>query len=228
MAKDGGRESHEIWIRKIDEEAAGKFREAMIQISKKNQHVPIVVHIDSYGGFIDSMSVMIATMEEVPNPIVTVCMGKAMSAGAILLSHGDMRFCNEHASVMVHELSGGQEGDVHDNHNAAKEGIRLNEHFMGLLAKNCKIKGGYRALRQTIKDNDGRNKYMTAQEAKDFGIVDFVGEPMILATTMYEVHPAPTKEQVQQMAEEANEPKKKKVAKRKTAKKKVIRKKKGR
>lgn len=188
MAKnDKSNDSDEIWVTKFDEEAAQKFREAVLRQSAESEHEPIVVYIDSYGGYVDSLAKMIETIDEVPNPVVTVCMGKAMSCGAILLSHGLFRYCGKHSRVMVHEVSTGAIGDVHDCHNDAKEGVRLNRYFLGLLAKNCGIKGGYEGLRKIIKDRDGREIWLDAKDALNFGLVDKIGLPKINSVTLYEV-----------------------------------------
>lgn len=178
--------SGEIWVTKFDEDHADKFRDAVMFSSKMDPSKPIIIYIDSYGGMVDSLAKMIETLDEVPNPIVTVCMGKAMSCGAILLSHGDVRFCGKNSRVMVHEVSSGTAGDVHDMHADVQEAKRLNEHFMGLLARNCGYKS-YSELRKIIKEQDGRDRYLDAKGAVDFGIVDVVGLPKLTGTILYEV-----------------------------------------
>lgn len=192
--KSSKSESEEIWVNKFDEESAAEFRDKVLESSKENVSEPIIVYIDSYGGFVDSLAKMIETMDEVPNPFVTVCMGKAMSCGAILLSHGDIRWCGRHSRVMIHEVSGGVGvGDVHDMHNDAIEVKRLNKHFLGLLAKNCKISGGYEGLRKMIKGKDGRDIWLDADDAVKFGIVDAVGVPKLARIAVHEVFTTPTK-----------------------------------
>ncbi len=135
---------------------------------------------------------MIETLDEVNNPIVTVAMGKAMSCAAILLSHGDVRFLGTHSRVMVHEVSSGTSGNVQDMKEDIKETIRLNEYFMGLLAKNCGLKH-YEELRQLIKDQDGRDRYLVGADAIKFGIVDAIGLPRISGRIMYEITKQATK-----------------------------------
>lgn len=124
-------DSDEIWVIKFDEESAQEFREQVIRASRNDPTQPIVVYIDSYGGLVDSLAKMIETMDEMPNPFITVCMGKAMSCGAVLLSHGDIRWCGKHSRVMVHEVSSGTQGDVNDMKADAQEADRLNKWFMG-------------------------------------------------------------------------------------------------
>lgn len=176
----------EIWVTKFDEEHAQKFRVAVLDAARGDSSKPIIIHVDSYGGYVDALAKMIETMDEVSNPIVTVCMGKAMSCGAILLSHGDVRFLGRHSRVMVHEISSGTIGNVHDMKDDVKETVRLNEQFMGLLANNCGFKN-YDELRTILKAQDGRDLYLSGEEAVKFGIVDAIGLPRIASKTFYEV-----------------------------------------
>src|ERR1051325_9189829 len=189
----GQPESDEIVVNEFTENSAQAFRNSVLEAAEKDPQEPIVVYIDSYGGYADSLAKMIETMDEVPNPFITVAIGKAMSCGAILLSHGDMRFVGRHARVMIHEISAGTGGDVHDIGADSNEFKRQNKHFLGLLAENCNIKGGYAALRRMIKDQDGRNTYLDAAAAVKFGIADFVGMPLINRIISYEIGVVPTK-----------------------------------
>jgi ATP-dependent Clp endopeptidase proteolytic subunit ClpP len=193
ISKADNSDYEEIWVTAFNEDAAQKFREKVIKRSEISARAPIVIYIDSYGGYVDSLAKMIETLDEIPNPIVTVCMGKAMSCGAILLSHGDIRYCGRHSRVMVHEVSAGAIGDVHDCHNDTKEGLRLNRYFLGLLAKNCGIKGGYDGLRRIIKERDGREIWLDAKSSLEFGLVDKIGLPKVNSITLFEVADVPAK-----------------------------------
>lgn len=184
--------SHEIWVTKFDQEHAQKFRKQVLNASKSDPNKPIIVYIDSYGGYVDSLAKMIETIDEVPNPIITACMGCAMSCGAMLLSHGDVRFLGPNSRVMVHEVSSGTIGNVQDMKEDVKETVRLNEHFMGMLAKNCGFKN-YDEFRAVIKEQDGRDRYLVGKDALDFGIVDALGLPKITARVIYEISKQPMK-----------------------------------
>lgn len=178
----------DIWVNEFTEKSALKFREqVMEQVSAYDSNKPIVIRIDSYGGLVDSLASMIETIDCIPNPIITSCEGKSMSCGAILLSHGDYRFCGRHSRILIHEISGGSIGDVHDVHNDASEMKRLNTYFLGLLAKNCGIKGGYNAFRKIMKSYDGRDIYLDAHKALDFGIVDEIGVPTVVPIVQYQI-----------------------------------------
>ena len=190
MADDDkkGNSDKEIWVNEFTEKSAQKFREELLKAADKvEERCPIIVRIDSYGGYVDSLAKMLETMDSIRNPIVTSCEGKAMSCGAILLSNGDYRFVGKHSRVLIHEISHGSIGDVHDVHNDAEEGKRINKYFLGLLAKNCQIKGGYTGLRRLIKDRDGRDIHLDAPEAVDFGIADEIGIPTVTPVINYYV-----------------------------------------
>jgi ATP-dependent Clp protease protease subunit len=178
----------EIWVHKFTEDSAAHFREQVLSIALKDSDYPIIIYIDSYGGSVDALAKMIDTLEQIENPIVTVCMGKAMSCGAILLSHGHVRYCAPNSRVLVHEVSGGVGlGDVHNQFNDAVEVKRLNVHFSGLLAHNCGIKGGYEGLRKVIKQRDGRDIWMNPKEALKFGLVDIIGTPVVHPLVAYQM-----------------------------------------
>ena|ERR1035437_11125451 len=97
-------ESNDIVINKFNEESVKDFKKKLIKQSMMDPTMPIIVQIDSYGGSVDSFHSMLAVIKTVSNPIVTVCIGKAMSAGAALLAVGDVRFCDSDARIMLHEI----------------------------------------------------------------------------------------------------------------------------
>lgn len=187
-----GSKTQEIWVTKFDEEHAQKFRQSVMEVAKSDPTRPVVIYIDSYGGYVDALAKMIETLDEIPNPIVTVCMGKAMSCGAILLSHGDVRFLGRHSRVMIHEVSSGTYGNVHDMKEDVKETERLNRHFLGLMARNCGFKH-YDEFRQVLKNLDGRDLFLVGEEAIKFGIVDAIGLPKIQSRHGFEVSKQPVK-----------------------------------
>lgn len=184
--------SKEIWVTKFDEEHAQKFRDQVLEVAAMGPTKPVVIYIDSYGGYVDALAKMIETLDEIPNPVVTACMGKAMSCGAFLLSHGDVRFLGRHSRVMIHEVSSGTVGHVQDMKDDVKETVRLNAHFMGLLAKNCGFKN-YEELREVLKTQDGRDLYLNGEAALKFGIVDAIGTPKINSRILFEVTKQPIK-----------------------------------
>ena len=179
MADAGDRtNSNEIWVNEFTEESAANFREQVLEISKEYPDQPIIVYIDSYGGYVDSLAKMLETMNNVPNKFITACMGKAVSCGAILLSHGDVRYCGTLSRVMVHNVSSGSWGDAYSLKATSDEVMRINKVFMALLAANCGL--SYTELQAKIKaSTDSREIWMDAQAARDFHIIDEIGAPLV-------------------------------------------------
>lgn len=173
-----------LWVTDFTDPAAQTFCKSVMNLSKKNRARPILVYIDSYGGSVDALLSMLTVLDAVPNKIITIATGKAMSAGAVLLSHGDIRFVSEHCRVMVHEASGGTYGHIHDAKIDIQEFARLNVYLMGLLAKNC----GYTYEEFRVKfTNEQRDIYMNANQALKFGIADKIGIPELKCTSSWEI-----------------------------------------
>lgn len=173
-----------IWVTEFTEESAKDFAEKLFKKSEKDSIQPIVVYIDSYGGEIHSLFSMISAMDSVPNKIITVCMGKAMSAGSALLSHGDIRYVNEHSRIMLHEATSGTGGNVNDIKIDTKELEFLNDAFLNILAKNC---GKPLSRVKKLFTNKKREIYLGAKESVEFGIADRIGMPKINKVVKYEI-----------------------------------------
>lgn len=187
-------DDNEIVVNKFTEESVKDFRKKVNRLASIDPSMPIVVTIDSYGGYVDSFNTMLSIMKSVPNTFVTVCQGKAMSAGAALLSLGDIRFCDSDARIMIHEASGGAVGHADDIKTDAKEHERINRQIMDLIAARCGKT--YEELKSIIKENEGRDLYLTAQQAKDIGLIDFIGLPLIRPSVSYSVEVLPAKRPV--------------------------------
>lgn len=186
----------EIWVNEFTEKSAQKFREQVIMASERGgPQLIIPVFIDSYGGYVDSLAKMIEVMDSVPNRFATIVSGKAMSCGAILLSHGDIRYCGPYSRVMIHNIHGGTWGDVYDKEQSAKESMRMQRVFMGLLAKNCGLT--YAQLEAKIKESiSSKEIWLDANEAFEFGIIDHVDTPTFTPVVQMAVDSAPTKKRL--------------------------------
>lgn len=168
-------ESSRIWVHEFDTASAEAFADQVLTISENDRSEPIVVYIDSPGGYIDGLATMISVMDSVPNPFITIVTGHAMSAGAILFSHGDVRCVGPHARIMIHECSGGLHGNAKDVENEARELARLNRYFGGILARNC----GKTFRELEAMYNKRREIYLSPQQAREFGIADHIGIPLL-------------------------------------------------
>lgn len=186
-------DSNEIWVTEFNTESAQEFRTRILAEAEKSPDLPIAIRINSYGGNVDSLAMMISTMDEVPNRFVTIAQGCAMSAGAILLSHGDLRFCDKYSRVMVHNLSTISFGDVHALLAGSNEATRLNKLFGELLARNCGIT--YDDLQQRIKDStDSKEIWLSPDDALAFGLVDKIGVPELVPVIQWACDARPDKE----------------------------------
>jgi len=188
-----------IIVNKFTEESARKFRSDVLKRTALDPSIPIMVYVDSYGGCVDALNSMLATMNQVPNKFVTVCIGKAMSCGAVLLSAGDYRFIDENARVMIHQSSSGAIGPTESIQNDVNENKRLNKQFMDFVLGRCnKTMRDFKeaiknALHQDEHDN-ARDLYLDPKESLEFGIVDFIGMPLIKPIVQYAIEIAPKKQ----------------------------------
>jgi ATP-dependent Clp protease protease subunit len=117
-------------------------------------------------------------MDSVPNDIITVAMGFAMSAGAFLLAHGSARFASPHARIMVHKVQAGAFGNLDDILNESEMLVNLNGYVLSVFAKDCK-----KSSAEVEKSLSGtkREVYMDPMQAKAYGMIDHVGVPVVNA-----------------------------------------------
>lgn len=130
----------------------------------------IKLYINSPGGSVYDGLAIIDTMNYIEPDVQTIGIGLQASMGAMLLSCGDKgkRFALPNARVMIHQPSSGTQGKITDQEIMLKEGIFLKKRLAEILAKNTGKK-----VDQIIKDMD-RDNWMSADEAKDYGIIDEV------------------------------------------------------
>jgi ATP-dependent Clp protease protease subunit len=130
----------------------------------------IHLYINSPGGSVSAGLAIYDTMQWMRSPVNTICMGLAASMGAFLLAAGrkGRRTALPHARVMIHQPSGGTQGSAADIEIQAREIIYLRAKMNELMAKHTG-----RALEQIEKDVD-RDRFMSAEEAKNYGIIDNV------------------------------------------------------
>ncbi|MCG8440623.1 MAG: ATP-dependent Clp protease proteolytic subunit [Caulobacterales bacterium] len=144
----------------------------LLYLESENPKKEIAMYINSPGGVVTSGLSIYDTMQYLKNPISTVCVGQAASMGSLLLTAGepDMRVALPNARIMVHQPSGGFSGQASDIERHAKDIIkvkqRLNEIYVRHTGRD------YDTIEQTLD----RDFFMTADEAKEFGIVDHVYE----------------------------------------------------
>ena len=132
--------------------------------SKKDIHL----YVNSPGGLITATMAIYDTMQFIKPDISTICVGQAASGGALLLAAGKKgkRLALPHARVLIHQPIGGAEGQATDIDIQAKEILRLRQELNEILAKHTG-----QSLERIKKDTE-RDFFMSAEEAKEYGIVD--------------------------------------------------------
>ncbi|MCQ2601257.1 MAG: ATP-dependent Clp protease proteolytic subunit [Treponema sp.] len=153
----------------IEENMAESIIAQLLYLDSQNNE-EIQLYINSYGGEITAGMAIYDTMQHIKSPVRTICVGKAMSMGAVLLSAGEKgrRCILPHATVMIHQALGGAKGQSSDVEIEALE-LKYNKDMLNkLLAKNCGKK-----IDEVVKDTD-RNTYLHGEDAVKYGIVDKV------------------------------------------------------
>ncbi len=154
----------------VDDNMANLIIAQLLFLESEDAEKDIFLYINSPGGSVKDGMAIVDTMNHVKPDIATVCVGMAASMGAIMLSCGakGKRFILPNAEVMIHQPLGGAQGQASDIEINAKRIIRTRDRLNALLAENTGQK-----LSQVAKDVD-RDFWMTATEAKKYGIVDAI------------------------------------------------------
>ena len=142
----------------------------LLFLESEDAEKEISLYINCPGGSVSAGLAIYDTLQFVRPKVTTYCLGQAASMGAVLLAAGSpgRRFALPNASVMIHQPSGGFEGVASDIEIRAKEIRRVRERLTRILAQHTG-----RATEQIAKDID-RDNFMTADEAREFGIIDTV------------------------------------------------------
>lgn len=154
----------------IDDDTANLVIAQLLFLEAEDPKKDISLYINSPGGSVTATLAMVDTMNHVKPNVSTVCVGMAASGAAILLSAGEKgkRFALPNAEVMIHQPHGGAEGQATDIEITAKQIIKLRERLNKILAKNTG-----QTFQKVEKDVE-RDFFMTADEAKKYGLVDKV------------------------------------------------------
>lgn len=156
----------------VEDTVANLICAQMLLLAAEDPDRDIYLYINSPGGSISAGMAIYDTMQFVKPPVATLCIGQAASMGSLLLCAGakDMRFALPNARIMVHQPSGGFSGQASDIERHAEDIIkmkrRLNETYVKHTGQS------YEMIEKTLD----RDYFMTADQARDFGIIDKVLE----------------------------------------------------
>jgi ATP-dependent Clp protease protease subunit len=160
----------------ITDQTANMAIQQMLYLQYENRNQEIHFYINSPGGSVTATLALYDTMQFLECPVVTYCMGMAASGAAILLAAGakGKRYALPHAKVMIHQpWSQGMYGQASDVEIEMKEILREKRRLNDILAKHTG------QPMSAIEVETERNRYFTANEAKEFGLVDEVLSKMV-------------------------------------------------
>jgi len=154
----------------INDMVANSIIAQLLFLASRDEGKPIQFYINSPGGLISSGLAIYDTMQYVKSPVHTVCVGMAASMGAVLLAAGEKgkRFVLPNSQILIHQPMGGAQGQASEIEIAAKEIVRMRERLNKILVKHTG-----QTMDKISRDTD-RDYYMTAEEAKAYGIIDQV------------------------------------------------------
>ena len=154
----------------IEEHTANLVVAQLLFLQAEDPKKDISLYINSPGGSVSATLAMIDTMNHIKPDVSTVCVGMAASGGALLLSQGTKgkRFALPNAEIMIHQPLGGAQGQASDIEITARHILATRDRLNKMLAKATG-----KPLTQIEKDVD-RDFFMTAEEAKKYGIIDEV------------------------------------------------------
>ncbi len=151
----------------------------LLFLESENPNKDIAFYINSPGGVVTAGLAIYDTMQYIRSPVSTVCIGQAASMGSLLLCAGakGKRFALPNARVMVHQPSGGAQGQATDIEIQAREILKVRERLNGIYVHHTG------QTLEAIQSKLERDSYMSAEEARDFGIVDQVVESRPASTS---------------------------------------------
>jgi ATP-dependent Clp protease protease subunit len=159
----------------VDDEIANQIIAVMLYLDSEDPGKDIYLYINSPGGMVTSGMAIFDTMQHIKSDVVTICVGLAASMGSFLLMAGakGKRLALPHSRIMIHQPSGGTRGQASDIEIEAREILRIRRQLNQVYADRTG-----QALEKIEKDMD-RDFFMSAQEAKEYGLIDRVIEERI-------------------------------------------------
>ncbi|KAL8701881.1 MAG: hypothetical protein Q9224_000294 [Gallowayella concinna] len=154
----------------VDESLSASIVAQLLFLEADAPEKPISLYINTPGGAVTAGLAIYDTMTYITSPVTTICVGQAASMGSLLLCAGaaKKRFCLPHSSIMVHQPSGGYFGQASDIAIHAKEILRVREQLNGIYKRHLTKPHSLEEIERMME----RDKFMGAEEAREFGIVD--------------------------------------------------------
>lgn len=157
-------------VGQVDDQTANLVIAQLLFLESENPDKDIHFYINSPGGVVTAGMAIYDTMQFIKPDVSTICIGQAASMGAVLLAAGQegKRYCLPHSRVMIHQPLGGFQGQATDIEIHTKEILKIRDHLNAVLVKHTK-----QPIDIIRRDTD-RDFFMSAQEAKNYGLIDNV------------------------------------------------------
>ncbi|RUM63974.1 MAG: ATP-dependent Clp endopeptidase proteolytic subunit ClpP [Sulfurimonas sp.] len=154
----------------VNDQVASTIVAQLLFLEAEDPEKDIYFYINSPGGVVTAGMAIFDTMNYIRPDVATICIGQAASMGAFLLSAGEKgkRYALPHARIMIHQPSGGAQGQATDIAIQAEEILRMKAELNGILAKNTG-----QTVKQVEKDTE-RDNFMSATESQKYGMIDEV------------------------------------------------------
>ena len=154
----------------VDDQIANLIVAQLLHLESEDPEKDISVYINSPGGSVYAGLAIYDTMQFIKPQVQTICVGIAMSMGALLLAGGapDKRMALPNAKIMIHQVSGGFSGQASDIEIHAREALSIRKKLDEIIAKHTG-----KSVEQVSEDTD-RDKFLTPEEAQEYGIIDRV------------------------------------------------------
>lgn len=154
----------------VDDHTASLICAQLLFLESEDPEKEVYLYINSPGGVVTAGLAIYDTMQYITCPVATLCMGQAASMGALLLSAGTpgLRYSLPNSRIMIHQPSGGFRGQATDIEIHARETLRLKTRLNEIMAKHT----GKDI--ETVRLHTERDNFMSAEEAKEFGLIDRV------------------------------------------------------
>jgi len=152
----------------IDDRTASLVCAQLLFLESEDPEKEIYLYINSPGGLVTAGLAIYDTMQYVTSPVATLCFGQAASMAALLLTAGapGLRYALPNSRIMIHQPSGGFRGQATDIDIHAREVLRLKDRLNAIMA------GHTGQSVDTVRQHTERDNFMSAEEAKEFGLVD--------------------------------------------------------
>ena len=154
----------------IDDHMANLIVAQLLFLESENPDKDIHLYINSPGGIVTAGLSIYDTMQFIKPDVSTICLGQAASMGALLLTAGakGKRFCLPHSRIMIHQPSGGFQGQASDIDIHAREVLKLRQRLNEIMAKHTG-----QTVERVAKDSD-RDNFMDGETAVEYGLIDTV------------------------------------------------------